>query len=238
MRPFLFQDVFDINDRLQLQKATVGDVPVVLADNVLRQPALAREIAASSPATNWKHAPGGRNFVDYHDCRLRFPVTYPNRLVGVACDIIGQAWSTPVRPFAPHVDVNWFNQVNPRSADCAYPHHDVFHTDAKHSFTCLIYLNDASESLGGTAFYRYRPSGSPVRDPAYDRDVQQNPRLMEDGRSYWPDRPDEFWEQTGAAEMVPGRMIIFPAQYYHAAWHPRDGFFTSPRLTLVFWLGA
>ncbi len=238
MRPFLFHDVFDINDNISLSKATVGDAPLVIADHVLRQPALARDIAASSPAANWKHVPGGRNFVDYHDCRLRFPVAPPNRLIALAGEIIRQAWSVEVQPFAPHIDVNWFLQIAPRGADHAHPHHDLFQSHAKHSFTCLVYLNDASESIGGTAFFRYRPSGSPVRDASYERDIQTEPELIENGQNYWPQSPERFWELTGVAEMVPGRMIIFPGQFYHAAWHPKDAFFTSPRLTVAFWMGA
>ena len=237
MRPFLFHEVFDINDRLTLRREMAGDAQIVVADDVLRHPTLARDIAATSPATNWKHVPGGRNFVDYHDCRLRYPVAPPNRLIGVACDIIEQAWSIRVQPFAPSVDVNWFTQTTTRSADYAHPHHDLFQAHATHSFTCLVYLNNAAERSGGTAFFRYRPSGSPVRDPIYDRDVESGSRIVENGFSYWPDRPEEFGEKTGHLDMAPGRMMIFPSQFYHAAWHPEDAFFDSPRMTLVFWVG-
>jgi len=36
--------------------------------------------------------------------------------------------------------------------------------------------------------------------------------------------------------MVTGRMLIFPAKYFHAAFHPEDSFFDFPRLTLAFWM--
>jgi len=48
--------------------------------------------------------------------------------------------------------------------------------------------------------------------------------------------PNPYWEKIGAIDMAPGRMMIFPAEYFHAAWHPGDSFFDSPRLTLVFWM--
>jgi hypothetical protein len=56
------------------------------------------------------------------------------------------------------------------------------------------------------------------------------------GEDYWMPVPNPYWEQIGAIDMGPGRMMIFPAGYFNAAWHPRDSFFDFPRLTLVFWM--
>ena len=37
-------------------------------------------------------------------------------------------------------------------------------------------------------------------------------------------------------DMVPGRLLIFPSQYFHAAYHRQNSFYDFPRLTLAFWL--
>jgi hypothetical protein len=37
-------------------------------------------------------------------------------------------------------------------------------------------------------------------------------------------------------DMVPGRLLIFPSQYFHAAFHPQNSFYDFPRLTLAFWM--
>jgi hypothetical protein len=41
---------------------------------------------------------------------------------------------------------------------------------------------------------------------------------------------------VGAVDMVPGRLLIFPSEFFHAAYHPQDSFYEFPRLTLAFWL--
>ena len=38
------------------------------------------------------------------------------------------------------------------------------------------------------------------------------------------------------AEMIPNRLIIFPSNYYHAAYHPENGFYKDPRLTIAYWM--
>ena len=43
-------------------------------------------------------------------------------------------------------------------------------------------------------------------------------------------------EHVGSVEMAPGRLLIFPSEFFHAAWHPMDSFLEFPRLTLAFWL--
>ena len=75
-----------------------------------------------------------------------------------------------------------------------------------------------------------------VLDEEYVKAVKKDPRISETGVDYWPDQSEELWEQVGGVEMAPGRMLIFPSEYFHAAWHPQDSFFDFPRMTLVFWM--
>ena len=234
-QPYLFNEVFAINRDLSIESAGFEDIPAVIVDDYLSDPERARAIAADTPATNWKTTPDGRNFTDYYDCRLRIPVLFPNPLIDAARQIVQKVYAVETRPQNPCVDVNWFKQVNPRRADFAVPHHDVV-GEASRTFTCLIYLNRAEESLGGTSFFRFRGSGSLVVDRAYHETTQSDPRIVETGKDYWPVEPDLFWERVGDLEMAPGRLLIFPSEFFHAAWHPEDGFQSSPRLTLAFWL--
>jgi hypothetical protein len=233
--PFLFDDVFAINRDLSIDSAGIEDIPAVVIEDYLSDPERARQIVGDSPATNWKTTPDGHNFTDYYDCRLRFPVIFPNPLIDAARQIVHKVYAIETRPQNPCVDVNWFMQVNPRRADFATPHHDVV-GDIPRTFTCLIYLNRASESSGGTRFFRFRESGSLVVDRAFDETTQRDPRIVETGKDYWPVEPDLFWDPAGDIEMAPGRMLIFPSEFFHAAWHPQDSFQSFPRLTLAFWL--
>lgn len=235
MKPFLLNDVFDVNLNLSIKNAGVDGVQGIVIDDFLKHPGQAREILGAAPAANWKHVEGGRNFVDYYDCRLRFPVWFPNHMIGIAQQAIQSVYSTKTSPQDPHVDVNWFMQVKDKRADFAFPHHDIARP-GRHSFTCLVYLNTENESSGGTGFFRFRPSGALATDAAFDQAVAKDPRLVENGRDYWPDQVASQWDMIGAVEMVPGRLLIFPSQYFHAAYHPRDSFFDFPRMTLAFWM--
>lgn len=133
------------------------------------------------------------------------------------------------------VDVNWFLQIHDKRADFAVPHNDMTE-NVRRSFTCIVYLNRRDECSGGTAFFRFRASNSLVLDEVYARTVHENPGVGETGRDYWPDRPQEWWEVVGAVDMIPGRLLIFPSEYFHAAYHPVNSFYAFPRLTLAFWM--
>ena len=233
--PFLFDEVFAINRDLNIDSAGFEHIPAVVIDGYLSDPEKARSVVGETPATNWKMTPGGPNFVDYYDCRLRFPVIFPNPLIDAARQIVHKVYAIETRPQNPCVDVNWFKQVNPRRADFAFPHHDVV-GDSPRSFTCLIYLNRREESSGGTSFFRYKGSGSLVVDRPYHEATQHDPDIVEAGQDYWPINPDKYWEPAGNIAMEPGRLLIFPSEFFHAAWHPEDSFQDFPRLTLAFWL--
>lgn len=235
MKPFLFNEVFAVNPSIAIKDAAVPSVPAVVIDDFLKDPAQARAIVGMAPAPNWKYVEGGRNFVDYYDCRLRFPLWFPNQMIDVAHHAIKTVYSVVTRPQDPGVDVNWFMQIREKRGDFAVPHADTA-GNVKRSFTCILYLNGPGECSGGTAFFRFRPSGSLVVDERYARASQQNPAIVETGRDYWVDNPGAYWERVGAIDMVPGRVAIFPSEFFHAAYHPEDSFYAFPRLTLAFWM--
>jgi uncharacterized protein (TIGR02466 family) len=237
-KPFLFEDVFEVRQDLKLTLQPIQNaIPTVVIDDFLKYPERARDVIGRAPAPNWKHEKGGRNFVDYYDCRLRFPIRHPNRMISAAQQVIHQVYKVTTRPLDASVDVNWFMQIKPKRADSAVPHNDV--TDkVQRSFTCILYLNRREECSGGTGFFRFKKSGSLVLDEPYLRAIGDDPRLAETGLDYWPSETQQAWERVGTVDMAPGRLLIFPSEYFHAAYHPQDSFFEFPRLTLAFWMVA
>lgn len=235
-RPFLFNELFDVRPDLSFELRPIQDaIPVLVIDNLLKRPDRVREVVGSAPAANWKNEPGGRNFIDYYDCRLRFPIRYPNSLISVAQQAISKVYGVKTRPADASVDVNWFMQINAKRGDFAVPHSDI--TDyVRRSFTCVLYLNDRDECSGGTGFFRFRPSSSLVLDEGYARAVKEDARIAETGLDYWPDGTEQLWEHVGSVDMMPGRLVIFPSEYFHAAYHPTNSFYEFPRLTLAFWM--
>jgi uncharacterized protein (TIGR02466 family) len=234
-KPFLFNEVFDVRPDFKVNlQPILNTIPTVVVDGLLKHPEEAREIVGSTPAANWKHEAGGRNFVDYYDCRLRFPVRYPNNMISTAQQIIRQVYQVATRPLDASVDVNWFKQIHEKRADFAVPHNDITEK-VRRSFTCILYLNRKEECSGGTAFFRFKKSGSLVLDEPYVEAIRQNSRLAETGLDYWG-ATDESWECVGTVDMAPARLLIFPSEYFHAAYHPQNSFYEFPRLTLAFWM--
>ncbi len=235
-KPFLFNDLFEVRPDFKLTLNPIQNaIPTVVIDDFLRHPEEARDVVGRAPAANWKHEKGGRNFVDYYDCRLRFPIRYPNSMISATQHAIREVYKIATRPADASVDVNWFMQIHDKRADSAVPHNDM--TDkVQRSFTCILYLNRREECSGGTAFFRFKKSGSLVLDEPYARAIKEDSRLAETGLDYWPAAADQWWERVGTVDMVPGRLLIFPSEYYHAAYHPQNSFYEFPRLTLAFWM--
>jgi uncharacterized protein (TIGR02466 family) len=236
-KPFLFDELFEARAGLKLSlKPIRNEIPTVVIDDFLKHPEDAREMVGSAPAPNWKHETGGRNFVDYYDCRLRFPIRYPNSMVSAVQQVIRQIYKVTTRPSEASVDVNWFKQIHEKRADFAVPHNDATQ-NVQRSFTCILYLNRREECSGGTAFFRFKKSGSLIFDETYLRAIHEDARLAETGLDYWS-AGAESWEHVGTIDMAPGRMLIFPSEYFHAAYHPQNSFYEFPRLTLAFWMVA
>jgi uncharacterized protein (TIGR02466 family) len=235
-KPFLLNELFDVRPDLKLKLEPIRDqIPTVVVDDFLKHPEEAREVVGSSPPANWKYEQGGKNFVDYYDCRLRFPIRYPNSMIAAAQQIIRQVYTVATRPLDASFDVNWFKQINEKRADFAFPHNDITEK-VNRSFTCIAYLNRPEECSGGTAFFRFKKSGSLKLDEPYARAIKEDSRLAETGLDYWPSKSDEVWDLVGTVDMVPGRLLIFPSEYFHAAYHPQNSYYEFPRLTLAFWM--
>jgi hypothetical protein len=237
-KPFLFNELFDVRKDLKLDLEPIGKaIPTVVVDDFLQHPEEARQVIGSAPAPNWKHEKGGKNFVDYYDCRLRFPIRPPNSMISAAQQIIREVYSVTTRPLDASMDVNWFMQIHEKRADFAVPHSDITE-GVRRSFTCIVYLNRREECSGGTAFFRFKKSGSLVLDEPYTRAVREDSRLAETGLDYWGGAADDWWQTVGTVDMAPGRLLMFPSEYFHAAHHPQNSFYEFPRLTLAFWMVA
>jgi uncharacterized protein (TIGR02466 family) len=235
-KPFLFNELFDVRTDLKLDLEPIQNaIQTVVIDDFLKHPEEVRDVVGSTPAANWKRENGGRNFVDYYDCRLRFPIRPPNSMISAAQQVIHKVYELKTRPADASVDVNWFMQIREKRADFAVPHNDITE-NVRRSFTCIVYLNRPEECSGGTAFFRFKQSGSLVLDEPYARAIREDSRIAETGLDYWSATAGNWWDLVGTVDMAPGRLLIFPSEYFHAAWHPRNSFYEFPRLTLAFWM--
>jgi hypothetical protein len=136
------------------------------------------------------------------------------------------------------IDINWFKQINKKRSDYAFPHIDQ-DFDRNENYTCLVYLNSEEECSGGTGFFKNVYTDKfgitdKKSEIEYDNFNNNYPDSAEVGFDYWS--PTKYWEMLDFVEMKPNRMVIFPAKYYHAAYHPKDSFYQFPRLSLVWWM--
>ena len=108
------------------------------------------------------------------------------------------------------------------------PHFDT--TDPKH-LALLHYLRVPPSS--GTGFYRQRPTGiERVTEANLDRFVRtaRTDAAQLPPESGYIERSDEFYEQIGAIEAVPDRLIIYQGSLLHSGIIPPDmNFSDDPR---------
>jgi hypothetical protein len=215
MQPFLYKEVFDLSDQIDGNVVFTDTDKILVLNNVFKNFSKLQEIVFSMPVGNWKYDEETRNYIDYYDCRFPF-LAKQEKLFELVQQSILQHYGLKTKLSEPP-EVNWFKQIKPKRNNYAVPHQDNY-DDNKQFISCLIYLNSLEDCSGGTAIF------NKIKDD-----------LAIEGVDYWGGNPD-CWKQLGHIEMKPNRMIIFPAAVYHAAYHPVDSYYTTPRTTMVFWM--
>ena len=233
MNPFKFEDVLMTSQESQWHMLNLANqIPIIFSDNALVDYTKIREILINSPAPMWKHHEGGKNFVDYYDCR-HFLGRAHSGLQRVVKNAIKHFFVSETEQTGDMCS-NWFKQINTRRSEFAVPHSD--HDSHSTSFTVIVYLNNEEECSGGTAFLRHRKSGKiSLRYHDFEKFYDKYPDIIENGFDYWCDEKRSEWDIVGSIDMKPGRVIVFPSEFFHAAFHPQDSFYEFSRITLVHW---
>jgi hypothetical protein len=93
------------------------------------------------------------------------------------------------------------------------------HADIAHSpYAFVLYLNAPEQCRGGTAFWRYKRTGS-VAFPEITN-VNRATRFAEEILANHEDLTK--WEQIALVEMKFNRMICYPTKQFHSRW-PLEG---------------
>lgn len=222
----------------QLLRVGESQSPVVVVDDfsgvVERVAALADELAPFPPI-NRNYYPGVRRMITPADSKA---CGYVYEACRQAAPFIGGAFdaesfdltesSFSIVTLRPH-------ELQPRQRQ---PHFDSPDQDV---FALLHYLRVPSGS--GTAFYRHKATGiERVTEANVDWFATtaraEGVRLSKD--SGYMDGTDDFYEQIGAVEAVPDRMIIYHGSLLHSGVIPPDMTFSDDpregRLTANFFL--
>ncbi len=152
-------------------------------------------------------------------------------MIAAAQQVIRQVYQVTTRPLDASVDVNWFKQVHEKRADFAVPAQR--HHREGESLVHLYRLPEPARGVLG----RHRVL-SLQEDRARWCSTSRTPQAIRRGCAAGGDRaatigrraPTKSGSSVGTVDMVPGRLLIFPSEYFHAAYHPQNSFFEFPRL--------
>lgn len=235
---FKLNDLLAVNSSIRVEHDINSEtgMMLIMIDDILKNFDKAHSVISNSPATDWKNAATGKNFIDYREGRLQFPVRNYNQLIDISKQAIEHYHHVNTEFQFGTIDVNVFQQMTPRTNDFNIVHTDQRRT-GRRSFTCLLFMNTDEQSSGGTAFFQHLPSKKySADDVELGELLDSNPELWHNGVNYWNQDDGTVWQMTDYAEMKSNRLIIFPSEYFHTAYHPVDSFYDFSRLTLVYWL--
>lgn len=246
--------VFALNDTLDVEVEYVGleKAPVVTIKGFYKRPHLVRRFVSETPAPNFKHSPGSRNFKDFYWCRQSLNLGGEfNGVVDAVCAIIRRVYDLEVEsPASFTTNVFQLRKAAPDNVR-ALPHQDFLLLSAdefaRHpptkvdAFNAVVYLNTAKEAKGGTALYRDRRSGMesvPLSPEKYREYCEHILKVgnFEDGFSFWHQKQSETWEVHHLCPMVFNNLVIFPSSLFHSPWHMPDWFVGYPRVTQALFL--
>ena len=146
--PFNPEDTFEINTACDV---VYFEDDVLIVDNWYKNYDEIKNILLNTPVPRWKWVEGGKNFVDYLDCRLILPVHFYTAKTDANIQKYGSLLdkfygATNVSLLTSLYEFNYYKNLKANVSNCLQ-HHP--HVDA--TFNCIIYLD--SLSSGGTAIY-------------------------------------------------------------------------------------
>lgn len=214
-------DQVAVNPDWTLRAFSVGRErePVLVIDNVLRDPAALVETIAQTCAFH-PMKPGG-NF--YPGLRAPAPPAYVRDLCAALRPLVGASFGVPPRGVARITCALSLLTLKPEELVLAQrlPHFDA--ADGG-QIAVLHYLCDASH--GGTAFYRHRSSGfeaiTPERVDPYVAALEAELAATPPPQAYVAgDTP--LFEQIGAVEARFDRLVVYRSRLLHSGSPGLDG---------------
>jgi hypothetical protein len=211
---------FSLHPKLTVYRSQVGieRQPVVIVENVLRDPAALIDFALQNVA----FGPAWTSTGGYPGVRAPAPINYASGLVRALGPMIEDVFSLQAAKLA-RLDCN-LSMVTLAPSELA-PLQRIPHVDTVNSrqVALLHYLCD--ERYGGTAFFRHRSTGfetiSAEREGTYiqarDRELAAGAPLAgyirDDSRNY---------EQIEAVQCKFNRVVIYRSQLLHSGVIPSD----------------
>jgi hypothetical protein len=226
-------DLFSINISMNIELIVVDGFKILIVDDFYKNPEKLREYLLKSPAPIWKNSQTGLNKIDYWDCRHEHKINSERYFEAQRCiaALARYYLDTIVNKPIFELNSNVLYIKTPRSE----PSVSVVHHD-DHCLAALVYLNTQDECNGGTGFFRNRFNNvfNINHLSKFEMDALNNwyhlNKLQEDGRSYFLENWQEWWNLEYLAKMRFNRLVIYQGKIFHAAYFDRTAFTINPRL--------
>jgi hypothetical protein len=247
MKPFIVNEIFAVNefDANKMIEHNIYGETIITYDNVFKFPHKVKDYLLESPAPRWKHLPGGKNFVEYWDCRQQHSLHQVLELYKIIDKIIYLTYSySPISNYAPFTQTNirsitsnlfqWKNRPSLTNIPDYFgnqPHPDG--GDVQYAMT--VGLNDEEDiEKNGIGFWELI-HGTYIPTP--ETQDYLLPDNVEDGRSYYNECPERYWKiPPKFLKHDFNRVIVYPAGIFHGAYHSKLDFMDYPRITMVSFL--
>jgi hypothetical protein len=147
--PYNPEELFETPKEVRVTSFEDG---VLIVDGWYKNYEEIKSIILNTPVPRWKWAEGGRNFVDYFDCRLVLPIHFtsdktPDNL-SIYWQLVSKFFGMPSAQLINNLyEFNYYKNVN-KNVSRDLQHHP--HVDDV--INCIIYLDEISS--GGTAVYK------------------------------------------------------------------------------------
>jgi hypothetical protein len=232
-RPIVPDELFEINESMAVQMIEIDGFRILVVDDFYQEPDHLRDYLLQCPAPIWKTTPLGRNQLDYWDCRHEHRISSSSYVKAQRCvaALARSYFGTKVIRPINELTSNVLQMKVPRTEKSV----SVIHHDG-HCLAALVSLNTPTECHGGTGFFRNRFNGvfnlnrlSRLEMRALDQWCGRN-GLLEDGRSYFLENWQTWWELEYLAEMRFNRLIVYEGTVFHGAYFDGTAFTQVPRL--------
>ncbi len=211
--PYVPEDLLQVGD----YEVVSSDNNTLIVDNWYKNYDLLHSVLINTPAPRWKWSPGGRNFVDYYDCRPSLRINFPDKgkiqqFFDSVCGLVSKHFSDagPLRFEGEWLDFNFYKNKR-QGVPNTLQHHP--HKDYK--YNCIVFLDQIAS--GGTAIY---PKLTDLPDCE-----EQNLLMDVSGfdKTIIPARPN--------------RLVVFPGDQYHGGYiENHDLYVDHWRMNQVFFL--
>ena len=253
-KPFILDEIFAVNefDANKIIEHNIYEETIITYENLFKYPHKIKDYFLNTPAPRYNgfhwdlFESSGKNFVEYWDCRHYHILHQILELYEIIDKIIYLTYSySPLsnernvlhNPNVRSICSNLFQWKDmPPQANIPDYFGNQAHADGDARYAATACLNDEEDiKKNGIAFYE-SVHGIHVRSPETNHLID-TPDNVENGRSYYQEEPEKHWKLPPKfIEHNFNKVIIYPADMYHGAYHDKLDFMKYPRITIASFL--